>query len=500
MLWSVVNRLSPSQTLAITGLVALLLLCIVGILVRDAQRKFSALFGRITPFPGPSFCFPNGQGTEKFFSGRDAAKRWKARYGSIYSIWSGHKREVVITKPEHVQAFYKDSHTHVKASDNNSGWLFGELLGSCVGVVSQKRWVRVRTPFEHHFTRPAASQRCSLFIDEARTFLQSLNKKEESIVHVTDDLKYCPFFMVASIFFGPLTTGQRNEMYRIGPLREDLFRHAFSGGVNRYAFAKYLPGSALPKLREFQALWEGFVKNAYNGAGSSSGSAIASLWEAVEHGDISKEELLQTLDESLFANLDVTAHALSWSIIRVAHHISLQNEIRQEIQDNHRSEQEYEDYLRRDNTLLAACILEASRLHPILPFSNPEAAPTDKIVGGHKIAHGTDVIVDAYAINVDNPYWENSTKFNPCRHLGQKDQARRYNMWRFGFGPRQCLGKNVADIILRVIIAEILRCYQMDVVGTRGMDEIELQADSWIGLPDCKVKLTPLAATPTSSD
>ena len=73
-------------------------------------------------------------------------------------------------------------------------------------------------------------------------------------------------------------------------------------------------------------------------------------------------------------------------------------------------------------------------------------------------------------------------------------------MWRFGFGPRQCLGKNVADIILRVIIAAILQCYQMDVVGTRGMDEIELQADSWIGLPDCKVKLTPLAATPTSSD
>ncbi|PTB75340.1 cytochrome P450 [Trichoderma longibrachiatum ATCC 18648] len=500
MLWSIVNGLDRTQATAITGVIALLLLFIVRVIFKDALKQVSITPRGIKPFPGPSFRFPNGQGTEKFFNGRDAAKRWKARYGSIYSIWSGHKREVVITKPEHVQAFYKDSHNHIKASDNNSGWLFGELLGSCVGVVSQKRWVRVRTPFEHHFTRPAASQRCSLFIHEARSFLQSLNKKEESIVNVTDDLKYCPFFMVASIFFGPLASGQRDEMYKIGPLREELFRHAFSGGVNRYSFAKYLPGSALPKLREFQSLWEGFVKKACSEAHSSSGSAIVSLWEAVEHGEISKDELLQTLDESLFANLDVTAHALSWCVIRVAHHTSIQNGIRQELRENHRSEQEYEDYLRRDNTLLAACVLEASRLHPILPFSNPEAAPTKKFVGGHKIPANTDVIVDAYAINVDNPYWENSTEFNPRRHLGQKDQARRYNMWRFGFGPRQCLGKNVADIILRVIVAEILRCYRIDIVGKEGIDGIGLQADSWIGLPDCKARLTPLVVEPGSNE
>lgn len=64
-------------------------------------------------------------------------------------------------------------------------------------------------------------------------------------------------------------------------------------------------------------------------------------------------------------------------------------------------------------------------------------------------------------------------------------------MWRFGFGPRQCLGKNVADIILRVIVAEMVRCYRVDIIGKDGIDGIKLQADSWIGLPDCMVQLTP---------
>ncbi|KAM0255921.1 hypothetical protein ACHAQJ_005322 [Trichoderma viride] len=98
--------------------------------------------------------------------------------------------------------------------------------------------------------------------------------------------------MVASIFFGPLATHQREAMYMIGPLRETLFRDAFSGGINRYGFAKYLPGSAMPKLREFHRLWENFVRQAYDEAVIGNGGAIVSLWEAMERAEISKEEML----------------------------------------------------------------------------------------------------------------------------------------------------------------------------------------------------------------
>jgi gliotoxin/aspirochlorine/mycotoxins biosynthesis cytochrome P450 monooxygenase len=66
-------------------------------------------------------------------------------------------------------------------------------------------------------------------------------------------------------------------------------------------------------------------------------------------------------------------------------------------------------------------------------------------------------------------------------------------MWRFGFGPRQCLGKNVADIILRVIVAELLQCYHL-----RAVEGVGLQADSWIGLPDGRVELIPVKDEVTS--
>ena len=64
-------------------------------------------------------------------------------------------------------------------------------------------------------------------------------------------------------------------------------------------------------------------------------------------------------------------------------------------------------------------------------------------------------------------------------------------MWRYGFGPRQCLGKNVADIILRVIMSELLQRYTLRMVPEKEGTGTNLQADSWIGLPNGMVRLSP---------
>jgi hypothetical protein len=185
---------------------------------------------------------------------------------------------------------------HVKATDNNSGWLFGELLGSCVGVVSQGRWRRLRKPFDSHFTRSASVMKVRPFITETTKFLESIkNNGQEGgciIINAANDLKYCPFFMVASIFFGELTAETRNELAMLGPPREALFRDAFKGGIGRYAIGKYLPGSAMLRLRDFQRRWASLVRRAYEeaDAGKWNAAAMGDLWMAMENGDISMQE------------------------------------------------------------------------------------------------------------------------------------------------------------------------------------------------------------------
>lgn len=78
-------------------------------------------------------------------------------------------------------------------------------------------------------------------------------------------------------------------------------------------------------------------------------------------------KLLQTLDEQLFANLDVTTGAISWNVVHLASHISEQQQLFEEIQENRKilGINGLGEYILRSNTFLAACIDESSRLRPV---------------------------------------------------------------------------------------------------------------------------------------
>ncbi|KAL4969532.1 cytochrome P450 monooxygenase gliC [Aspergillus stella-maris] len=478
-----------------------------------------------TPLPRARYTWPNGQGTEKFFNGRSAAREWRRHWGPMYQIWTGwtpemyihlthgypiynvlnwltHAANSVITTPSHAKQFFRTSHHHIKAANNNSGWLFGEVLGVCVGLLSGKDWKRVRAHVEEHFSHPSATTYTADFVALARGYLrttflagaeQSSSVKGGVIVEPAKALQFFPFFGVAQTLFGPLSPEQKRQLEGLAPVREELFKEVIRGGINRLSIAPLLSSRGARLLEEFQGQWERFVGDAYEkavGIDLASPPLVAGLWAAYKSGGITKRECLQTLDESLYANLDVTTHAISWNILLLAQHEWAQTELRKEVlaaRENHLS-QPYEKYIDREDTFLAACVLESSRLKPILPFSNPEAAPEDQYIDDYLIPRNTNVIVDSQAINIDNPFWINGKTYNPKRFAGLKKSDIRYNLWRFGFGPRQCLGKHVGERLLRAITAEIIRRYVISVPGGEKVEMGKLQSESWVGLSTARIE------------
>ncbi|KAI8302914.1 N-methyltransferase [Colletotrichum sp. SAR11_59] len=174
-------------------------------------------------------------------------------------------------------------------------------------------------------------------------------------------------------------------------------------------------------LAEFKRRWRAFIENAYEESIThKKNGAIEKLLTHAKHGEyLTIEECMQTVDETLYANLDVTTSAVAWSHVLIAQNQAIQDEVRTEVRLHRQlSETEWEDYINRSDTLLAFSVLEASRLRPILAFSNPESAPADKLVGDIVVPRNTDVIVDSHAINVAHPFWINGTEFNPHRFEG----------------------------------------------------------------------------------
>jgi len=156
----------------------------------------------------------------------------------------------------------------------------------------------------------------------------------------------------------------------------------------------------------------------------------------------------------------------------------------------------FHNYVNSSGTFLAACVAESSRVRPVAAFSVPQAPPTDRVVGGFRIPGRTSVMVDAYALNVRNSFWgaaQDSASFRPERWETLKASETRYQMWRFGFGPRVCMGRHIAEKMLRVVLALLVWNSELGLKG-RGLEgggSFDTDPASWITHPDVSVECRP---------
>ena len=96
----------------------------------------------------------------------------------------------------------------------------------------------------------------------------------------------------------------------------------------------------------------------------------------------------------------------------------------------------------------------------------PQSAPTDRIVEDFVIPAGTNVAVDIYSLNQRNPFWDpDPLAYRPSRFRDLKASQIRYNFSRFGFGPRQCMGKHIALPMVRSIVAKTIASFELSLNG-----------------------------------
>ena len=356
------------------------------------------------------------------------------------------------------------------------------------------------------------------------------SKIAEGILHPVSDLKFLPYLILARIIYGPLPAGLLDELVSLTPIREAFFIEVIAGGASRFWISRYLPLASNKLLWEYKTRWAAFNASARCHAATISAEKtpneegttttqttsvpILQMYNSMDCGEISEEELLQTLDEILWANLDVTMGGLSWTLVYLAANQSAQSKLRDEIisignQSSNSNDKQiqanasmpesaFSEYLSsKPPTYLASCISEAARLHPFAAFSLSQAAPSPRMLSNYLISAGTSFIVDAYALNVENPIWGADRKeFRPERwqELEQKDQkggsGMRYIYWRFGFGPRQCMGKYVVDLILRQAIVEILGRWRLELEekDEGKADQWGVDAEAWIHNPSMHLK------------
>lgn len=382
----------------------------------------------------------------------------------------------------------------------------GQLLGQCLGLISGPAYTSLRAatspPFTHKMA-PDYLDRISHITAAHFTAISSASNGNlrKGVINPVADLRMLPFWILADVLYGNLSPQLKTELLSLTELRESLWKRMINGGMTRFSFSQYLPTEARLNLREFKSRWKEFNDKAYQAcltAAMEDSTPIVSLYMHVERGSIEMEEVLQTLDEMLFANLDVTMGGLSWNLMFLAAHPEVQGRIREEIQRARKGEdQKWAEYLATSSTLLHASILESSRLKPLAAFTVPQAAPTDRVVGdGYRIPKGTNIVVDTGALNIANTFWgQDGHVYRPSRFLEREASKMRYEFWRFGFGPRQCLGRYLVDLLLRVVVAHLVENYELGLL--EDVTKWEKDGGSWITHPhpDTELRCRPISGS-----
>ncbi|CAO2206562.1 unnamed protein product [Urochloa humidicola] len=127
---------------------------------------------------------------------------------------------------------------------------------------------------------------------------------------------------------------------------------------------------------------------------------------------------------------------------------------------------------------LQAVVKEMLRLRVALPLM-PRRAEADIEVNGYRIPKGTNVFVNAWAINRNPDAWSDPEKFIPERFLNGETRSylgQDFDMIPFGLGRRICPGMPYALKMIPLILATLLHRFEWELpadVKESGIDMTE---------------------------
>ncbi|KAJ4349096.1 hypothetical protein N0V95_004877 [Ascochyta clinopodiicola] len=152
------------------------------------------------------------------------------------------------------------------------------------------------------------------------------------------------------------------------------------------------------------------------------------------------------------------------------------------------------------NTLpyLLAVLQEGLRYYPPVPTGFPRTVPgAGQAISGHFIPGGTSVYVSQHATNHSARNFADADAFVPERWLEEERDARyeddkREVVQPFSFGPRNCLGKNLAYAEMRLILAKLLWTFDLELVQPEQDWMKEQRVFALWEKPPLEVRLTPV--------
>ena len=178
---------------------------------------------------------------------------------------------------------------------------------------------------------------------------------------------------------------------------------------------------------------------------------------------LSEDHFVATIQDMFFAGYETTSTTLRFLVAYLANFPKYQEDIHRQLDEvvgNRRPSLDDRPNL----PLIQATVLEVLRVANVVPLAVPHLTVNDTTLCGYRVPKGTYVFAHTESVHLDPKCWEDSTVFNPYRHIDTDGKliTNQGNFFPFGAGRRVCAGEPLAKVELFLFVSWLLHKFTFE--------------------------------------
>ncbi|XP_078180989.1 cytochrome P450 714C2-like [Carex rostrata] len=397
---------------------------------------------------------------------------WRKAYGQLFLYSIGTVPILHITEPDLVKAisqctpFELGRPEYVRKARSS---LFGD---TGIMMADGELWAHGRKIIAQEFFMHRIKGMVNVIIESANTITEAWNKKlqnergkAEIMVH--SHLRNFSANVISRVSFGN-SYGKGEEVFsKLSLLQKAMSKSDLFTAIPG---ARYIPTKTNREIHRLKREIRSLVRNIVQ-EHKQQGSLKRDLLHSIIEGSTSipdrtalaEEFIIDNCKTMYFAAFETTSVTSAWCLLLLALHPEWQSRVRIEVLEITRGATLDFDMLRQFK-MLTMVIQETLRLFPPGSFILREALHDMKLQNMH-VPKGTVTQITIPMLHRDLDVWgPDADVFNPNRFANGISGACKYpHMYApFGFGPRTCVGQNLAMVELKIVLALLLMRFSFD--------------------------------------
>lgn len=188
---------------------------------------------------------------------------------------------------------------------------------------------------------------------------------------------------------------------------------------------------------------------------------LTRILAAKEAQGISVDELQSHSNVFILAGSETTATFLSGFTYYLCKNPSAYAKLTNELREAFQNYEDIDGISTEKLKYLNAVIDETLRIYPPVPVGMPRISPGET-VDGNFVPKGTEVYVSAWAATHSEANFHKPYEFIPERWIDPNCTDKKEASQPFMLGSRVCLGRNLALLEMRAIVAKMMWTYDME--------------------------------------